>query len=293
MVAEGMSAVVTAFPGGEGQAGARRLLDMLVSLTDEGGTWRGSQADLAARLGVHPRTVIRYVSVLRERGYIVTSGRTGDAYEYALLARPRQDHTPPTPIRSGVITTITPPVTGHAATPGSQIQPRAGAVPQSSSSSSGSGQADHTPHKDQGSPGGSGGGGGDLDGPRELTARGEILARFHTEPSERMARTWAGLTERGRAIAVDKMRRFPSTKDSLHPPPAYLARVFDTAAQLEQAGALEELLPDLEPLEPRPIPAMQGKPAALVAPRRPWWRPLVMPAAIVCAALVVTYRGNR
>lgn len=290
MVAEGSSARVTAFPGGEGQAGARRLLDLLVSLADEGGTWRGSQADLATRLGVHPRTVVRYVSVLRSRGYIVTSGRTGNAYEYALLARPRQDHTPPTPIRSGVIASITPPVTGPDATPDSQIQPRAGAAPQSSSSS-GSGQADHTPlpirGPDQGSPG-SGDGGG-LDGPRELTARGEILARFHAEPTEHMARTWAGLGERGRAIAADKMRRWPSTKDPSHPPPTYLAQVFDTAAQLERADDLASLLPEAD------VVGAASPPAAPIAPRQSssWWRPLVVPAAIVCAAILLTRRGGK
>ena len=295
MVTEGTSALVTSFPGREGAAGARRLLDLIVRLADDGDSWRGSQGDLAARLGVQPRTVARWVAILRQRGYITTRGASGGMLEYAVLTRPRTEPTPPTPIRSGVrsgvIETIRGTIRGTSDTPDPQIQPRARAVPQSSSS--GLGQSDQDPHPIRGSDQGSGGSGdgGDLSGPRELTARGEILARFHVEPIDSTVRTWAGLSERGKAIAVDKFRRFPSRKDPEHPPPALLARIVETAAQLECAGDLEALLPEIGPAEPRPAPASAAR-VSPPPPRRGWWRPLVVSAAIVCAAFVLTHRGG-
>ena len=100
------------------------------------------------------------------------------------------------------------------------------------------------------------------------------------------------MTERGKAIAVRKAMLFPSTKDPVNAPPNWLAKIIDSAAELERAGDLEALLHEVEPIPSRPRPA-PGAPRSAPPRHVPWWHPFVMPAAIVCAALVLTHRGGQ
>ena len=89
MVAEGTSAQVTVFPGGEGDAGARRLWETLGRLAGPSGSWSGTQAELAACFTprVSERTLRRWMNALRADDVLQTRG-TGTALEYALLRWP-------------------------------------------------------------------------------------------------------------------------------------------------------------------------------------------------------------
>lgn len=286
MVAEPSNgAIVTAFPQREAEQRAQQMLELLASIVDEGGTWEGTQAELAERFSamfatpLSDRTARRYIQVLRDRKAITSTGR-GTKLVYGLTMRPQQrmpialrnpgQPTPanasePRPIQAATPAT-TPASVGRGVdgTPAtSGVASRAGGS-LSSSSSSDPGQPS-APNPGQPTPASSSdpghttenqetpakrddGDGGDSSGPMVLTARGELLALFGVDVDRDMANQWAGFDAHQRTFVRRKFRTFPPRTDPTNPPPAYIHALFDSAANTAGADALRELL-DVEPLD--------------------------------------------
>lgn len=326
MVAEGTSALVTAFPAREGHSGARRLLELLTSLGDEGGCWTGEQQHLARVLQVDPRTIRRWMQQLRAAALVDTSGR-GTELTYIVMARPAGWSSRATVVsiedrrNPGHSPSVTPDMTpdrwirGTAPTPDIQIQPRAGASPSSSLSSDPghvlTSPTPDTPAEESGgdpiqnnTPDIRGGGGGDgLDGDFDLTPAGEVAALFGCQVSDEMARFWADMTPRARALALEKRSECPPTKNPAHPSPDWVWPVLRTGVSLDQAERLAEryVRRSAPPAAPHVSGPVAAPAASMSAPRRPeslpvrvpWWSTFVVPAVALGIGYLIARGGHR
>ncbi len=240
VAASSTGAIVTAFPTGEAPARAARLRAALEDLIDEGGSWTGTQGDLAARMRVDVKTVSRAVADGRREGWLLTAGRAA-VLTYVLLTRPLEARS------TGRVPEFLHPELGTASdTPLSEAPaelrtvesgPRAGAVPPASSSSStfrhppsDTSPSDTHPGDASDTPVGGHDGG---DGPQVQTAWSELLTLFDVEPDADMARRWAALGPVGRATALRKFRDCPPRKRPTAPD--WMRSVLDTAELHDRA----------------------------------------------------------
>lgn len=328
MVAEGTSALVTAFPVGEHDAGARRLWELLGRLAGESGAWSGTQAELAAAFtpAVSVKTVGRWTAALRAQDILQTRG-SGKALEYALLRWPQGAQ----PASRGTVLTFTPRPTSDIAAATSDIESaddvRTPAPTSDIESASRARFLSHHPHhptsdistsdipkhhdpdldpapgtsdtldtevKGKGEGGGSGG---------DFTPWTLLAHEFRLTPTTEMLEAWIALGPDGqrhfRGLAAEN-----PPKRTYTPPTWFWAVHGDaqSAAQLERLrGRRVTSQPEhstdhsstAQASEPFTTPAWATPPRRTESEPRQWWRPFVMPTAIVCAAVLLTRRGAR
>lgn len=329
MVAEGTSALVTAFPAREGDAGARRLWELLGRLVGASGVWTGTQSELAATFTppVSVKTIGRWTAALRADDVLQTRP-AGKALEYGLLRWPQGAER----ATRATVLAFTPRATSDIAAPTSDttadIESEGdvrGAAPTSDIESASRARfLDHhlhhptsdTPtsdiHKvedpDLGSDhsagtsdiptsdirGGSGEGTGGDETPWAFLAR-----EYRLSPTAAMVEAWVDLGPDGqRAFKVLAADNPPNRN---YTPPTWFWKVHPDAQNQAQADRLRAraprparpTVPRGEAQPPTQNRPQQPKPEPRISVRTPWWHPFVMPAAIVCAALVLSRRGAR
>lgn len=335
MVAEGTSAQVTVFPGGEGDAGARRLWETLGRLAGPSGSWSGTQAELAACFTprVSERTLRRWMNALRADDVLQTRG-TGTALEYALLRWPAGMQggsqratvlafTPrATPDTAAEATPDTPDTTpdieseadvrGSVKTPDTESASRARFLshhphhPTSDISTPATPKHDpdpdlapptpdtpDTPTPDTTTPDARGHGRGDGSGGGDLTPWAQLQVEFRLAPTTEMVDAWIALGEDGQRAFRVSARRWPPRHE--YTPPSWFWKVHTDAVANAQGDRLRASLPSQASVlveASRYAPSSEGRKEEARAPRPPWWRPFVMPAAVVCAAFVIARRGG-
>jgi hypothetical protein len=332
MVTEGTSALVTAFPVGEGDAGARRLWELLGRLAGESGAWSGTQAELAAAFtpAVSVKTVGRWTAALRAQDILQTRG-SGKALEYALLRWPQGAQ----PAYRGTVLTFTPRPTSDIAAatsdttsdiestddvrtppPTSDIESASRARflshhphhPTSDISTSdipkhhdpdldldpvpGTSDTSDTGTSDTRGKGDDGSGGG-------LTPWALLQVEFRLAPTSDMVDAWIALGDDGQRVFRALAAAHPARE--AYVPPTWFWKVHTDAMAQAQGDRLRARTA-------KPAPTAQGSASFAVpildaavespkpeprAARSPWWHPFVMPAAVVCAALVLARRGGR
>lgn len=281
------SATIHAFPTREASSRARRLHELLAALADEGGSWVGSQEDLAAQLKVDVRTIGRATADIDQRGagLIETIGR-GGRLTYVVLVLPGTSDTSDNHLSEPLSEVV------RATSDRSPIQmrpSRAGGSSSSSSSSSDLGQlpsattapvvedlrhldtsdkpTPDTSDRHHGDDGGATGG----DGGR-LTAFAELKLRFGVEPDAEMARRWATLTPAAKAHVAEQARIDPPRRKNGKPVPAWMNALIATGEDFDSTNRLRARtgIRTVWDEEPQSVEVVT---VAMTQPERAWMRP--------------------